>query len=179
MLEKLFKEEMVNERVFLAIAVLVLGFVFLTNIYIMQVNEDTRFFIGIDGLNHVSSVITQQQDYSPVSISFMSFLIDPNRPVFFYFIHALLLFVVIPLMLFKASSHWLAPLFYYSSYFVWLSDNNGTLPQTLIVFLLLAMFLVKNNYVRVGIVVLSFGVHSFGWVLLVVWLFCLNFKGVE
>ncbi len=168
-----------KESKIIAIAVFVLFVVFVSNFYVMQTNNSQKFFIGIDGANHISTVINQKQNYQPLAIWVMSGLINPNKPEFFYFIHVLLLFVVVPFLLFKASNHFLAPLIYYSSYFVWLSDNNGTLPQTIIVIFLLGMFLTKNNYIRIGLVILSFGIHSFAWWLLLAWLFFLNFKEIS
>ncbi len=160
----------------IAIALIV---VFVANFYIMSLNDSNKFFLGVDALNHIQNYVNQEQDYQPLTIGMLSVLVSPNNTKTFYFLHVFLLFVVIPFLLFKISKHWLSVVIYYSSYFVFLSDNNATLPQTVIVIGLLAMFLVKNNFVRLGIVLFSFGFHSWGWVLLLAWFFILNFKDKE
>ena len=168
-----------QEALVISFCALMVVLVFASNQYIMVLNQENKYFLGVDAVNHISTIINQTQNYQPLSIAVLSLLINPNRPEFFYFIHVFLLFVVIPLLLFRVSKHFFAPIVYFSSYFVWLSDNNATLPQTVVVVFLLAMFLVKNNYLRLVIVFLSFGIHFYAWVFLLAWFFILNFKEVS
>ncbi len=168
-----------QEAIVVSFCALMVVLVFASNQYVMVLNDQSKYFLGIDAVNHITTITNKTQNYQPLSIAVLSLLINPNRPEFFYFIHVFLLFVVIPLLLFRVSKHFFAPIVYFSSYFVWLSDNNATLPQTIVVVFLLAMFLVKNNYLRLVIVFLSFGVHFYAWVFLLGWFFILNFKEVS
>lgn len=139
----------------------------------MAYNQKQNFFIGSDGNAHIR--FFQTQEYQPLTTIFVSIFVNEIKPQAFYFLHSFILFLLIPFLFYTITKHALSIPIYFSSYFVWISDNLGTLPQTLIVVLLLVLMLRKNNLERVLIIILSLGIHNIGFILLLAWFFIDNF----
>lgn len=163
----------IQEKQLIVLLVLLIGSVFIINFSLMGLNHRGNFFIGSDGGNYVSFIETNT--YQPLTTALLSFLVNPLKPQYFYFFHLILLFLLIPLLFFRLTNHWLSIPIYFSSYFVWASDNLGTIAQTLIVVLLLVMMLRKSTFERIIIIILGLGVHSLGFILLLAWFFIDSF----
>ncbi len=96
------------------------------------------------------------------------------------FLMVLLVFVT-PMIIFLITKHWFSVWLYFSAtQYVYLIQAGGAYPQALAGIFLLLFFLVKNNWLRAGILVLAILSHSQAFLLLLsIWfvlLFFENFK---
>lgn len=161
-------------KAFILISIILL-LVFVSNFFIIKLNSSNKFFLGIDALNHIDSLKNYKQNYAPLTLLFFHAFINPNNTQTFYFMHVFFLFLAIPFLVWlQNNKSFFSILVYYSSYFVWMSDNNGSLPQTIIILFFLLMSLTKNNFYRLLLVFIGFGLHFSGWIFLVAWFLIQN-----
>lgn len=139
------------------------------------------FFISSgDGWNWIEKA--EQKDFKPaIPVKIIEFFgLDGQT---FFFFHAIMVFLVVPLLFFRLNNSLFTVIFYFSSQFVWLSDVTGSFAQSFIaVFFLL---LVKENNVlkKILFVLLGLGVHFYGFFFLLavffIQVFQKNFDSLE
>jgi len=157
--------------------VLCLGFFlffFLVNLF-FSVNYNVSLWGGVDSFSYFHNIEFNFKPY-PLTYLVLETLVDsvPGRNLdnFFYF-NCILLFFLIPFLLFKLTDSLVSVLFYLSSYFVYGSFLGGIFSTALISVLFLLVFVIKNPLIRIFFVLLSFGFHGFEGFIFVFLAFCL------
>lgn len=110
------------------------------------------------------------QSYYPLLHYLGGFFSFDERP-FLYFLFILLL-VITPLLLFLITKNWITTWFYFSTtQFVYLIQTGGAYPQLLATIFLLLFMLTKNNYARIGLLLIGLLSHSQAFFLLTTYWF--------
>jgi len=147
---------------FLALVFFALFFALFTNGLFYQSNDNQEhLFMAKDP--------SYNKEYAPLFRNVAQFFtINPS----YWYAFVLFLFAFLtPLTIFFISKEWISvPLYFFSTNYFYQIVSAGLYAQGLVILLVLSIFAVKNNYVRVGLLVLCFLAHSMG-----VWLGLITF----